>query len=112
MDWRQELAEQRIAAAQRAGELDDLPGAGKPLPADKFANVSPEMRAAVTVLSNSGYVPEEVDLLREMNEAREALGSAGTEAEKKVLMRRFIDAELRYNVALDRHRTVFRDFSG
>ncbi len=112
MDWLKNLAEQRIAAAQRAGELDNLPGAGKPLPPDRFATVSPGMRAAVTILSNSGYVPEEVDLLRELNEAREALKSAATEEERAERMRAFCDAELKYNIALDRHRRIFSDFSG
>jgi hypothetical protein len=110
MDWMKNLAEQRIAAAERAGELDNLPGAGKPLPPDKFSSVSPEMRAAVTILSNSGYVPEEVDLMREMNEAREALRCASTDAERAARMRDFCDAELKYNIVIDRHRRVFKDF--
>ncbi len=112
MDWMKNLAEQRIAAAQRAGELDDLPGSGKPLPPDNTSGVPPAMRSAVTILSNSGYVPEEVDLLREMNEAREALRSASTETERADRMRDFRDAELKYNIALDRHRRIFNDFPG
>jgi len=110
VDWMKNLANQRIAAAERAGELDNLPGAGKPLPPDKFSSVSPALRSAVTILSNSGYVPEEVDLLREMNEAREALRSASTETERVERMRDFCDAELKYNISLDRHRRVFKDF--
>lgn len=112
MDWLKNLAEHRIRQAQKDGELDDLEGAGKPLPPDRFASVSPGMTAAATVLSNSGYVPEEVDLLREMNEAREALAAAKTDKEREERMREFRDAELRYNIALDRHRRIFNDFTG
>jgi hypothetical protein len=112
LDWKHNMAEQRIAAAQRAGELDGLAGKGKPLPPDKFANLSPGMRAAATVLGNAGYAPEEVDLLRELNVARAALGEPGTEAERAEKLRVFLDAELRYNLAMDRHRRVFREFSG
>lgn len=112
MDWIKNLAEHRIAAAQRAGELDDLAGSGEPLPPDTYSGVTPGMQAAATILSNSGYVPEEVELLREMNEAREALATATTEEERTERMRSFRDAELRYNLALDRHRRIFSDFTG
>jgi hypothetical protein len=110
MDWLKNLAEQRMAKAARDGELDDLPGKGKPLPPDPYENVSPGMRSAAIVMGNNGYVPEEVDFLREMNEAREALSQAGTPDQKEERMRVFRDAELRYNLAMDRHRRIFREF--
>jgi len=110
VDWKANAAEHRIAKAIRDGELDNLPGAGKPLPPDPYANLSDSVRAAARVLGNSGYVPEEVDLLREMNEARESLKAAGTEQERTARMRKFCDAELRYNLAMDRHRRMFSEF--
>ena len=110
MDWLHKIAEERMKKAERDGDFDDLPGKGKPLPPDPHANLSPGMRAAAAVMGNSGFVTEEVDLLRAMNEAREALGEPGTEAEKAERMATFRDAELRYNLAMERHKRIFREF--
>ncbi|AOX99767.1 DnaJ family domain-containing protein [Jeongeupia sp. USM3] len=60
-----ELAERRIAQARDAGELDDLPGAGQPLPDDIDPLVPEHQRIAYRVLKNAGYLPPELDLHKE-----------------------------------------------
>jgi hypothetical protein len=52
------VAERRIEEAIKAGEFDNLPGAGKPLKIEDNPFVPREMRAAYTVLANSGYAPD------------------------------------------------------
>ena len=67
------IAEQKIAEAIANGELDGLPGAGKPLALDDDALVPEDLRMAYRILKNAGYVPEEVRapaLLRLRIEAR------------------------------------------
>lgn len=59
------IAEERIARARDAGELDDLPGAGKPLELDDDSLVPEELRAAYRILKNAGFVPPEVEALNE-----------------------------------------------
>ena len=54
------LVEERIQDAIRRGELDNLPGAGRPLDLDDDALVPPEVRAAYRVLKHAGYVPPEI----------------------------------------------------
>jgi hypothetical protein len=68
-----ELVEQRIADAMRKGEFESLPGAGRPLALDDDALVPRELRLAFRVLKNAGYVPPEVEAMRELNAL---LGSA------------------------------------
>ena len=102
MDWIEQLAEERIRQAQREGLFDDLPGKGKPLPPDRFANLPPELRLAARVLANSGCVPEEVSLLKELGDARERLRAAATEADRIRRRREYCEAELRYNIARER----------
>lgn len=87
------LAEQRIADAIKRGDLDRLPGAGKPLVFDDEPFQSPEQRMANRILKNAGFVPQEVLLRREIANLRQALASAddgegGDEAEKAHLRRR------------------------
>ena len=55
------LAERRIAEAQSRGELDNLPGAGRPLELDDDALVPEDLRLAYRILKNAGFVPPEID---------------------------------------------------
>jgi len=87
------LAEQRIADAIRRGELDGLPGAGRPLVFDDEPFQSPEQRMANRILKNAGFVPREVLLRKEIAALRTALAEAGEdeggdEADKAHIRRR------------------------
>lgn len=62
------LAERKIAEAQARGELDDLPGAGRPLPLDDDPLVPEDLRVAYRLLKNAGFVPPEVESLRAIAE--------------------------------------------
>jgi hypothetical protein len=112
MDWADRLAEQRILEAEREGVFDNLPGEGKPLPEDPFAALPDEIRMAARVLAMCGCAPQEVGLLRTLNEARRHLDDAQTAEERAQRMREFCDAELHYNVAMDRHRMMVRKGRG
>lgn len=69
------LAEQRIADAIRRGELDCLPGAGKPLEFDDDPFVSPEQRMVNRVLKNAGFTPPEVALRKEIARLRQEIAA-------------------------------------
>jgi hypothetical protein len=62
------MAEKKIAEAIARGELDDLPGTGKPLELDDDANVPEDLRVAYRILKNAGFVPPEVESLREIGQ--------------------------------------------
>ena len=72
------LAEQRIQEALARGELGGLPGEGRPLDLDDDRLVPEELRMAYRVLKNSGYVPPEVQTLKDIAELeRRILESSG-----------------------------------
>jgi hypothetical protein len=77
------LVEQRIAAARDAGELDDLPGAGKPLDLDDDRLVPEELRVAYRILKNAGFVPPEIDARREIRSVDELLRHAIDDATRR-----------------------------
>ncbi len=62
------IAEQKIAEAIGRGELADLPGAGKPLHLDDDMLIPEDLRMAFRILKNAGFVPPEVETLREIGE--------------------------------------------
>lgn len=83
------LAEQRIADAIRRGELDHLPGAGRPLVWDDEPLVAPEQRMANRVLKNAGVTPAEVMVRREIATLRAALAQAD-DAERERIRARLV----------------------
>ena len=58
------------------GAFDDLPGRGRPLNLDDDALVPAEMRLAYRVLKNSGFLPAEVSLRKEIVAAEALLDHA------------------------------------
>ncbi|WP_163559260.1 DnaJ family domain-containing protein [Halomonas sp. NO4] len=62
------LAEAHIQKAIDSGELDDLPGHGKPLRLDDDSLVPEALRAGYRLLKNAGYLPPELELVREIRE--------------------------------------------
>ncbi len=60
------LAERKILEAAARGELDGLPGAGRPLDLDDDPLVPEELRPAWRILRNAGFVPPEVEARREI----------------------------------------------
>jgi hypothetical protein len=82
------IAEQRIREAQDAGQLDDLPGTGRPVELDDAPFVPEELRVAYRILKNAGYLPPEVEALREMRELEGLVIAAdGTDRKAKVVAR-------------------------
>ena len=96
------LAEERIREALERGELDDLPGSGRPLDLDDDSLVPEELRAAYRVLRNAGFVPPELEAHRELRDVEALLRAAASEVERAGLLAR-IDFLLSRTAAGRRH---------
>lgn len=81
------IAERKIAEAVATGELDDLPGAGKPLALDDDALVPEDLRMAYRILKNAGYVPPELEDINEIARLEKLVvqGVADAEAHSRAL---------------------------
>ncbi|CQJ61522.1 DnaJ family domain-containing protein [Yersinia rohdei] len=55
-----EWAERHIINAQEKGELDNLPGSGRPLLLDDDTHIPLDLRAGYRLLKNAGYLPPEL----------------------------------------------------
>lgn len=60
------LAERHISEAVLRGDLDGLPGAGKPLEFADDPLVTPEQRIINRILKNAGFTPREIVLRKEI----------------------------------------------
>ena len=83
-----DIAERHILEAMERGELDDLPGTGKPLTLDDHRMVPEELRAGYRLLKNAGYLPPEVESLREIRDLRAILAKVVDSPERDLRVRR------------------------
>jgi hypothetical protein len=82
------LAEEKIAEAMNRGELDNLPGTGKPLQLDDDTLVPEELRAGFRLLKNAGYLPPDLQLRKEIGSVEALIVQARSREERDVLNRR------------------------
>ena len=71
------IAERKIAEAQARGELANLPGEGRPLELDDDALIPEDLRLAYRILKNAGFVPPEVEALREISQLESVVNREG-----------------------------------
>jgi len=98
------LVEKKIREAMRAGEFDRLEGAGRPVNLDAYFSTPEELRAGYAVLKSAGVLPEEAQLLREINELKEKLEACRDGDERERLHRAAGDLTLKYNLLVERYR--------
>jgi hypothetical protein len=77
--------EEAIRAARERGEFDDLKGRGKPLDHSEYFSQPEELRVAHHLLKNSGFVPPEVEILKQRGALRDRLAATETPAERRRL---------------------------
>ena len=79
------VAEQRILEAQRAGAFDNLPGKGKPLELEDLSWVPEDLRISYHVLKNAHVLPPEVELLKDVHILEDLLKHVEDEGERRAL---------------------------
>jgi hypothetical protein len=82
------IAERKIQEAIRNGELDNLPGKGKPLQLEDESGIPEELRLAYKILKNADCLPPEVELKKEIVRLRDLLESMEDVDEKYRLMKK------------------------
>lgn len=99
------LAEQRIQEAMENGELDNLPGKGKPLDLTECRHIPPDLRMAYKVLKNSGIIPPEMEIKKEIALLEQLIVQCINENDKADLARRLQDKTVCYAVLMEKRRS-------
>jgi DnaJ homologue, subfamily C, member 28, conserved domain len=98
------VAEQKILAAIRRGELDNLPGKGKPISHEDLSGVPEELRMGYKILKNAGMLPEELELNRQLVTLGDLLACCDDPAERAMLRKRSNYVQLQFSLLMERHR--------
>jgi hypothetical protein len=94
--------EELIKEALAKGEFDDLPGKGKPLDLNAYFQTPEELRMGFSVLKSSNFVPQEVQILKDMEALREQLRSCSDDERKKELSKALNEKSLSYTLLIER----------
>lgn len=100
----EQLAESKIRAAMARGEFDNLPGHGKPLQLEDLSRVPAELRMGYKLLRNAGCLPPELEARKEEARLGALLAATGDPNERARLSRLRADAQLRYQLLIERRR--------
>ena len=98
------FVENLIQEAIARGEFDNLEGAGKPLNLDEYFSLPEDVRAGFTLLKNSGVIPQEVSLLKEIAVLKEKLSKQTDETKRKNLIKEIADKQLAFDLLMERNR--------
>jgi hypothetical protein len=97
MDLFHIIAEEKIKQAIKDGELDRLPGMGKPLKLDDLSSIPEELHMAYRIMKNAGYTEEETDLRKELMTIEDLIKKCDNEDEKQSLQKQLNEKLLRFN---------------
>ena len=82
MDIFSKIAEQRIKEAIESGEFEDLENAGRPINFEDEAWVPEDLRGAYKMLKNSGCIPPELELRKEILSLRDLINTIDDDGER------------------------------
>ncbi|HYP26335.1 MAG TPA: DUF1992 domain-containing protein [Blastocatellia bacterium] len=99
------LIDEKIKEAMARGEFDNLPGKGKPIDLEDYFSTPEEIRVGHSILKNSGFVPEEVQLLRDIESLRESFDRSRDEGEKGRLKKQIDREVLKLNLLVEQRRS-------
>jgi hypothetical protein len=100
VDWIASIAEEKIMESIRKGELNSLPGKGKPLELEDDSMVPEELRVAFKLLKNAGMIPEEMQLRKDLLTLEELLACCRNEEDRSKLQQEWSIKKLRYQAIM------------
>ena len=98
------IVEAMIREAMERGELDNLPGKGKPIDLSEYFETPEEVRLANSVLKSAGMTSREVDLLREIAELKQMLAALLDEKKKQEIERQIQQKQVEFSLMMERQK--------
>jgi hypothetical protein len=85
-------------------ECQELPGTGKPLNLDEYFSWPEDQRIGLSLLKNSGCVPFEVELLKEIKRLSDELEKCSNDEIRVRLKRSLQEQQVQLNLRLEHSR--------
>ena len=104
----QKNVDEKIKEAIAKGEFDNLPGQGKPLDLDAYFAAPEHLRIGYSILKGADIIPEEMELLRQIEDLKKSLDSSTTRIEKKALRQQLFEKLTNFNMRMEQNRKRHR----
>ncbi len=96
--------EELLQEAISKGEFDNLEGKGKPIDLTAYFNTPAEFRVGYSLLKSNKFVPEEVEILKEVGFLKEKLKNCEDEVLKKKLTKELNEKNLALSIIIERNK--------
>ena len=96
--------DEKIKEAIARGEFDNLPGKGEPLNLDAYFATPEHLRMGYSILKSADIIPEEMELLRQIEGLKKSLDSSTTGIENKTLRQRLSEKLTNFNMRMEQNR--------
>jgi DnaJ homologue, subfamily C, member 28, conserved domain len=97
-------ADEKIKEAIAKGEFDNLPGKGKPLDLDAYFVTPEHLRMGYSILKSADIIPEEVELLKQIEGLKKSLDSCTSHIEKRAIQQQLSEKITNFNLRMERYR--------
>lgn len=96
--------DEQIRKAIEAGEFDNLPGKGKPIDLSAYFETPEDLRMAYSMLKGNNFVPEEVEILKDINDLKKRLSECSDENEKSKIKKELNDKNYAFNMLIEKRK--------
>jgi hypothetical protein len=96
--------EEIIQEAISRGEFDNLEGKGKPIDLTAYFNTPAEFRVGYSLLKSNKFLPEEVEILKEISILKEKLKDCRDENLKQKLTKQLYEKNLALSIIIERNK--------
>ena len=100
----EKFIDEKIEEAMARGDFDHLPGLGKPLDLDSYFATPEYLRMGYSILKSADIIPQEMELLKQIQGLKESLDSATSPAEKNALRQLLSEKITNFNMRLEQLR--------
>ena len=97
-------ADEKIKEAIAKGEFDNLPGKGKPLDLDAYFTTPEDLRMGYSILKSADIIPEEMQLLKQVEGLKKSLDSCTSQIEKRSIQQQLSEKITHFNMRMERYR--------
>jgi uncharacterized protein YutE (UPF0331/DUF86 family) len=97
-------ADEKIKEAIAMGEFDNLAGKGQPLDLDAYFATPEHLRMGYSILKSADIIPEEMELLKQIEGLKKSLDSCTSEIDKRAIQKQLSDKITNFNIRMERYR--------
>ena len=100
----EKFVDEQIRKAIEAGEFDDLSGKGKPIDLRAYFETPEDLRMAYSILKSNNFVPEEVEMLKDIGALKKRLEASSDEEQKKRLKKEITEKTYTFNMLIEKRK--------